>query len=422
MMSKQRARRVWLGAPAAAWVALAGAGIGVGVALPRSAVAAEEKKKEKEQSVSPEIGKKLKAAKEAIDKSDFDAGIALAREAVAASSKPYDLETSLRYLQFGASKKLDWDAYAEAAEQLLKFDTLTPDERLKSYKALAQIYGQQKNYGRAAEYATKWGESGGGFDAYSLLSQLYLIQKDCKNGIAALEKSVEAAARPPNEEEMRRQNSCYYQLGDKPRRQAANEGLVLRFLKKDYYTDLVNLYHEQNMDPRALLHLYRFGYDRSFLTRETEFIDYVAEALDVGAPVEAEAVIAKGTELGAMKFIAASDRNSRMREQAKLQAAEDRKGLAQFDKDARAGKSGEVDVKLGLVYLGFGDNKKAVEAIQRGLEPERVGKVKRIDDANMTLGIAYARLGDKEGATKAFTAAKADPRMEKAAAVWLSAL
>ena len=89
---------------------------------------------------------------------------------------------------------------------------------------------------------------------------------------------------------------------------------------------------------------------------------------------------------------------------------------------ARAGSNGEADVKVGLAYLGLGDFDKAVEAIERGLKPERVARVKRVDDANMNLGIAYYKLGKKDEASKAFTAAAADPRMARAAKVWISAL
>ena len=401
------------------WVVVALCAVLVsGLAAPRSG-RAEDKKP---QTVSSEVVKKLKPAQDAVQKSDFDTAITLAREGLAISTKPYDKEMSLRILQFAAAKKQDYTIYAEATEQLNQLEALPAEEKLKNFKALAQIYAQQKNYERSTENASKWAEGGGGFDSYTLLWQLYLMQRDCKNGIVALEKAVEIAARPPSEEELRREYSCYYQLGDKAKRQASLESLVQRFLKKDYYTDLLNLYLEINTDERALLHLYRFGYDRDFLTRESELVEFAASALNSGSPSEAEKIMQKGQSIEAIKFIAASDRNSRLLAHAKQQAAEDRKGIAQFDKEARAGSNGEADVKLGLVYLGFGDPAKAVEAIQRGLTPERVAKVKRLDDARMMLGIAFARLGKKDEATQAFTAAKADPRMAKVAAVYLAAL
>ena len=252
-----------------------------------------------------------------------------------------------------------------------------------------------------------------------MLATIYLVQKDCKNGVAALQKSIEG--RDATESELKQENYCFYTLGDKPARQAVMETLVARFLKREYLADLTGIYQEQNIDPRALLNLYRFAFDHDFLTRESEFVEYADIALDAGAPAEALKVLEAGIAKGAVKLIAPSDRNSKMLAQAKQQTADDRKQITQLDKEARAGKNGEADVKAGLAYLGLGDFEKAAEAIERGLTPERVGRVKRVDDAQMNLGIAYLKLGKKEAAIKAFTAAKADPRMAKAATIWLQA-
>jgi hypothetical protein len=396
--------------------------------------AAEEKKPQ--QTVSPEVVKKLKPAQEAGQKGDYDASIGLAKEALAIATKPYDKEMSLRILMFAQGRKKDFEAYADSVQQLLALNVAAPDEVPRFYQQLAQIYAQQKNYERSAEFAAKWAAATNGYDAYTLLWQVQLMQKDCKSAIVSLEKAVEVSGKPGNEDELKRENYCYYQLSDKPKRQAVNEELVYRFLKRDYFIDLLHLYQEQNMDERAVLHMYRFGYDQNFLTRETEYMEFAGSALNVGSPAEAEKIIQKGADSGAVQFTAATDKNSRLQQHAKQQAAEDRKLIAGLDKEARAGKNGEADVKVGLVYLGLGDNAKAIEAIKRGLEPDRVGKVKRVDDAQMMLGIAYARLAkadeaagkadavktDKEGAKAAFTAAQADARMAKVAAIWVSAL
>jgi lipopolysaccharide biosynthesis regulator YciM len=388
----------------------------VGVALIAPPALAEDKK----QTVSADIAKKLKPAQEALQKNDFDTGMALAKEALAIATKPYDKEMSLRMIQFAAGKKQDYATYADTLEQLNQLDTVPAEDKAKSYKPLAQIYAQQHTYDKAAQYATQWAQAGGGADAYGLLANIYLIQKDCKNGVAALEHAVEG--REASESELKQQNYCYYQLGDKPKRQAVMEQLVARFLKREYLYDLVLIYQEQKIDDRALLSLYRLSFDKDFMTRESEFVEYADMALNAGAPAEALQVLNQGVAKGAVKLIAPSDHNSRSLAQAKAQAAEDRKQIPQLDKEARAGKNGEADVKVGLAYLGLGDYPKVVESIERGLSAERAARVKRADDANMMLGIAYAKLGKKDEATKAFTAAKGDPRMVKAATIWLGTL
>ena len=53
---------------------------------------------------------------------------------------------------------------------------------------------------------------------------------------------------------------------------------------------------------------------------------------------------------------------------------------------------------------------------------ELIVKVKRVDDAYMTLGIAYLHAGKKDKAIEAFNKAKSDKRMANAANIWLIAL
>jgi len=372
---------------------------------------------DKQPTVSAEVVKFLKPAQDAMQKGDYDLAISKANEGLAIAKKPYDKETALRLIGFSAGKKQDYAAYADVLEQLNAIETVTEEERKKSYKPLAQIYANLKDYDKALINANKWVGVGGGNDAYGLLTQLYLIQKDFKNAIVALEKSTEG--REATEAELKQENYCYYTLQDKPKRMAVMELLVAKFPKREYFTDLIGVYQEQNYNERVMLNVYRFGLERDYLSRESEFVDYADIAFNIGAPAESYRVVQTGVDKGAVKLISATDRNSRLLAQAKAGAAEDRRDIAKQDKEVQNRKNGDADVKLGLAYLSLGDAEKAAEALQRGLSPERMKDVKRIDDAYMTLGISYLKLGKKEEAAKAFTSAQATGPMAKAATLWL---
>lgn len=406
-------RRALLGAALVA--AYAGGTLTIDLPSPVGAVHAAEKEK-KPPKVSSAVVKKLKPAQEAIQKGDFDTGIQLSKEALEVSETPYDKEVSLRTLMAGHGNKKDFAAYAAAAEQLLAAnpENIAPDERMRFHKQLAQISFQEKNYEKAQKYAELWAQDGGGAEANEVLAASFLIRKDCKNGIGPLEKSLEG--KEPAENQLRQLNYCYYTLGDKPKREATMQALLYRFPKREYFIDLTNMYQEQDADNRAVLSMYRLGFDKDWLTRESEYLEYADMALEAGSPAEAQKVY---DAAAAKNLVTKGDRSERIRTQSKQLAAEDRKMIAALDKEAKAGKNGEADVKVGLAYLGLGDNQKALEAIQRGLLPERVGKVKRVDEANMMLGVAQVRLGNKAEAAKAFEEAKKDPRMAKAADLWL---
>jgi tetratricopeptide (TPR) repeat protein len=383
------------------------------IAVAPAAQAAEEKK----QTISADVAKKLKPAQDAIQKGDYDTGVTLAQEGLAIATKPYDKETALRMLGFAVGKKQDYAAYAEVLEQLNQLDTVPVEEKNKNYKPLAQIYGQAKNFEKAVPYAQKWAETGGGSEAWGMVSTLYLMQKDYKNGVAALEKSLEG--REPTESELKQENFCYYTLGEKAKRMAVMEQLVYRFPKKDYFSDLMIIYQEQNYNERVLLNLYRYGFEKGFLSRESEFVEYGDLAVSIGAPAEALKAIQSGIDQGIVKLVAAGDRNSKLLATAKQGAAEDKRDIAKQDVEVQKRKNGDADVKIGLAYLSLGDATKAIDALERGLSADRIKDVKRVDDAYMTLGIAYLRAGKKDEAAKAFTSAKSAPQMAKPAALWL---
>jgi tetratricopeptide (TPR) repeat protein len=371
---------------------------------------------QKAPKLSPAVIKSLKPAQDAIQAGNNDEGIALAEKALADSKTPYDQEMSLRIKMAGHAGKKDFAGYAATVEKLLELnpESLTPEERGRFYKQLSQINFQNKDYAKVQQWASKWAESGGGAEAYEILAASFLIQKDCKNGIGPLEKSIEG--KEPTEQQLRQLNFCYFQNGDKPKRAAVMEQLATKFPKRDYFIDLMNMYQDEGADNRAMLNFYRLGLERDWLAREAEFLEYADMALEAGAPAEAQSAYEAGAKKGA---VAGGERANRIKTQSKQLTAEDRKTIAALDKEAKAGKNGEADVKVGLAYLGLGEYQKAVEATQRGLQTDRIGKVKRVDDAWMQLGIAYTELGNRAAAVKAFQEAAKDPRMAKAADLWL---
>jgi len=400
---------------------LLGACLGLtATALVTAPALAAKKEEEKKPELSPKVREKLKPAGEALNKGDAEKGVALSKEALEVAVTDYDKVQVLLYLRNGYGRLKDLPNYVATEEQLVALENFPQEERGKAYQTLAQWSTQQKDYAKSIEYTQKWQQYGGGPEADTLLWQLYLMQHDCTHGIVALEKAV--AGREATEPELRQQNACYYELKDNAKRQAIMEELVRRFMKHDYIYDLLQIYEEQKIDTHAKLNIWRFEFWKQFQSRESEFVEFAEEALDAGSPTEALTVLNRGIELKAVTLIAASDRPSRLLAQSKQQAAEDKRQIAALDKEAQAGKSGEADVKVGLVYLGLGDNQKAIDSISRGLTPERIGKVKRPDDANMMLGIANAKLGNKDAAIAAFKAAQADPRMAKAATIWINAL
>ena len=100
-------------------------------------------------------------------------------------------------------------------------------------------------------------------------------------------------------------------------------------------------------------------------------------------------------------------------ERARSGAALDAKELPNAEKQLAAAKNGTQMVGIGKLYFSTGDYAKAADAIQKGIAKGATD----VDDANLLLGIAYARAGRVADAQAAFAAVKA-PALSDVARLW----
>ncbi|HXQ32107.1 MAG TPA: hypothetical protein VN790_09110, partial [Steroidobacteraceae bacterium] len=365
---------------------------------------------------------KYDPARTAYQKKDYATAVRLGKEALAAAKTPFEKQSCLMIV-FGAATAAQFYGEAiEAGEQLVALDSVPAATRLSVQKALATLYPRANRIDKAIAVTKDYMKVTGGTPAdWDLLAQLYSAQKDCANLMPALDKAL-AGNKAPEERQLLMQSNCYYKAHDTEKRIAINTELLRRFPKKDYYSQLLVIYQtDKKLDDLGLLALLRFGYDRDYLDTEADFVKLADLALDVGTTAEAQRVLEKGIAKKLVKTTGkGSEKNARLLDQAKARSVEDSKTISQLDAEARAGKNGESDVKLGYRYYSIGQFDKAVDAIQRGLGPDRIARVKRPDEANMMLGISFAKLKKKADADKAFTAAKADPRMAAVAQIWMN--
>jgi len=370
------------------------------------------------QQVSQAVFDHYTPASEAYKKHDFATALKDGKDALAAAKTPYEKEICLQLIYGASASSRDYNTAIDAGEQLVALPSVPAATKLQIQKSLGQMYANTNKLDKAIATTKDIIKVTGGSPAdWELLASIYGAQKDCANALPALEKAL--GGRPASESQLNVQSSCYYKAHDTEKRITVNEELLKRFPKAIYFSQLSVIYQtEKKLEDLALLELLRFGYDRDFLTQDTEYSKLADLCLDVGTTAEAQRVLEKGI---AKKLLKNADKIARLLDQAKTRAVEDKKTLEQLDAEARAGKNGESDVKVGQRYLSFGDYAKAVEAIQRGLQPDRAAKIKRPDDANMVLGIALTKVKKSADAAKAFAVAKGDPRMAPAARIWANA-
>lgn len=102
------------------------------------------------------------------------------------------------------------------------------------------------------------------------------------------------------------------------------------------------------------------------------------------------------------------ERMTRLLNTFSQRAEADRKNLPRLEAEAAQSKFGQLDVRLGELYFGFGDYEHAIVAIQRGLEK---GQVTHLDDAYVYLGRSQVAVGNIAAARKSFAQLKDVPNI-----------
>ena len=382
-----------------------------------SASAAEAKDaKEPKCEVTEKFSEKYKVAAAAAQKTpepDWATALPAAKEAFAAAKKPCEQAAAAQLQRSAAYSLKNDDEIIVAAKQMNSVPGTTDKDKQTNLQLIYQTLIKQKNYDAAIPALKDYMAAAGATnDNLDLLARLYYQQKDCAGATETIEK-VRQSATPASEQLLLMAQDCYYKANDTARQSSATEELLYRFPKDSYMIGILAL--NQSADERALLNLYRLAFAKGFLQKQAQIVDYAGLAERAGVASEAAKVLEKSA---AEHWITLDDKNSKLLAAEKRNAADDKKSLPALDKEARAGKSGNKDIAVGYAYFGLEDYPSAVDAIKRGLTAERAGDVKRLDDANMVLGISLVRLGKFDEATAAFAAAKADARMKKAAEAW----
>jgi tetratricopeptide (TPR) repeat protein len=293
-----------------------------------------------------------------------------------------------------------------------------PDaDKAARVKLLLQLSYQGKDYPKAVEWGKKAYE-GGDPEIGIFLGNAYYIQNDFENTRATMSdviKKLEASGKTPDEPTYRILQSACLQLKDNDCVVEQIEKLVQYHPKPKYWVDMTDALLRASKSDKELINILRLADGAGALVEGPQYIEMAQLAMAQGLPGEAQAMLEKGQQKGAFGAARDKDHATRIMGEAKTAVANDKSTLEKQDAAARAKTTGDADVKLGAAYLSYGENDKAIEAIQRGL-----GKsgVKDTDEAGLLLGIAYLRANNKAEATKAFQTVTKNPTMARIAKLW----
>lgn len=371
---------------------------------------------------SKAAGKPLQDAKKSLDAKKYQEAITKLKEVKGIAGKnAYDEYVADQMLSYAYLKTNNYAEAQKVLEPMLDSQFVPKSELPTRVKQLLTISYQLKNYDKVIQYG-ETAQKGGYADEeiQTLIGQAYYLKGDYKKSTAMMDSIIQnmtkSGKKPKEQTLILVQNACT-KSGDNNCLQRTYEQLVTYYPKAQYWQNLVDaMYKTQAAAPggnndKNMLQVYRLAAAVDVLKKPSDFTEYAQLALERGSPGEAQAVLEQGFAKKIFTEKRDIDRNQRLLDMAKKQAAADPSTLAK--KATTTGTASDPDVSMGLAYLGAQQYDKAVEAISRSL-----AKNPQNPDARLTLGIAELRAGRKDEARKAFKSVKGDPTLERLANLW----
>jgi tetratricopeptide (TPR) repeat protein len=369
--------------------------------------------KPKEQQVTRVIAKEMTAAQKALQSSQWAEAI---KNLEAAEQKsplsPFDKKTIYDFEGYAYVKLNKLKEAEQAYENAIATGQYSPEEASKTTRMLFRLSAGNQQYAKALDFGKQVAESGAAnTDDLAVMSQIYYLQKDCKNSAIWADKAIASARKAgeaPKENLFQFKLQCASDAGDNAAMASVLVDLIKLTNKTNYWNTLLRIERQDERDDHNLLMIYRIMYDTDSMTAGSDYMEMAQLLGDAALPGEASAVLDKGMGSGKFTEQKDKDRATRLLNSLKPRAEADKKSEASFDAEAAKNPAGELDVKSGEVYYGSGDFGAAVTAINRGLQKQGI---KHLDEAYVYLGRSDVQLKNIADAKKAFQGLKSVPNI-----------
>jgi hypothetical protein len=291
----------------------------------------------------------------------------------------------------------------------------------KNMKAIPGLYDQAGDSGKALAAAKAFmNKYGTDADLAAYVAGKSLGSKDYAGAVEWGQKAIEAArkaGRKPDEKWHQIVLKAHYDTKNDAGYVQALQRLAVEYPKDAYWRDLAlraekapgfNA-NEMRLDVFRLL-----AAAPSVKLTDAERITMGELALVRKLPAEAEAILApllaNGGEL-------ANERNQRLLDTAKKDAAADRSSLAALEQDAAGKPTGVALANIGEVYMSLGQLDKAVALLKAAIDKGGMTP-QQANAARLRLGLAHFRAGDVEDARAVWKGISGDDPAAVLARTW----
>jgi hypothetical protein len=373
-------------------------------------------------TVRPEVGKPMQAARELIQAKKYREALAKVHEAESVPNltgyEKFVIDLTRGSAAQGAG---DTDVAVSSFESVVAAGRLPPGDQLKVIEAIAQLHYQAKEYAKAITWALRFEKEGGNDPAIrQVLTQAYYLSGDYANAAKELRAEVEAdekADKTPTEDKLQFLASCYLKMNDNAGYMSVLEKLVAHYPKKSYWADLIaRVQRKPGFSDRLELDVLRLQMATGNLSKPVEYMEMAQLALQAGFPTEAKKILDQGYASGTLGKGADAERQNRLRDLANRQAGQDAAAIAQGDSESNGAKEADALLAIGYNLVINGRAERGLSLMEQGL---RKGGLKHPEDAKLHLALAYLQAGQKSKALQLLQTVRGNDGTADLGRLWL---
>ena len=401
---------------------LAEQGVNLGVAVAQEQ---GEKKKPQETRRTPALRNKvyerLAEAQVFIEAKQYPEALEILKDMESESGKralnSYELANLYNLFAFIYYSQEDFKGALRAYEQVASQPDIPLAMEINTRYTIAQLYFVMEDWRSGIDALNEWFKVAEtpSAQAYILLGQGYYQLKDydrsLENTLIAM-NMYKDKGKIPKEQWYSLARFLYFEKNDMPNTIAMLEELLVHYPKKQYWVQLSHMYGETKDEKRQLAAM-ETAYVQDMLEKDREQVTMAYLYLNAEVPYKAARVLDKGIE---NESVENNSKNLEILGNSWRQAQEVQKSIPVMEQAAEKSDKGELYCRLGNVYLDNDQFKNAIKANTEGL---RRGGVKRPDNCQLILGMAYFNTKQYQGARKAFKEAAKDDRSKKYADQWI---
>lgn len=383
--------------------------LGIVLAVGSAAVGAGQAPQGPQPKTTPALADTYTAAEAALNAKRYPELVNKAKEILASPRKgPDDVYAANSYLLRAAQAQNDMAGMIGAMEAMLASGfNPGPGVQTQFRKALMSANYQSKNYAQALKHGKDLIAAGAADESvYTTVGQSYYQTRAYGDAVKLFGDMVaadEKAGRKPDRQQLSLLYSAYDKAGNADAAQATLEKMVRHYPEAKTWLVLLYEVKREKLDPRQRLALYRLMESTGNLKEAADIMAYYESAATLGLHNEAHRVLEAG--LAAKAFAKAppeeASRADRYVKSARTRADEARGELGGLATSAKSAATGDEFVALGMQQLSFDMYPQAVESLKAGMAK---GGLKNGVDAQVNLGIAQFKAGQKAEAVKTFRA------------------